>query len=79
MAAWEPDDLALLEALHARLRASNGAGLTVALPHLDGPVALAFDDAMAPVADALERRWASLDDAPEIAWHPARAAAPPPA
>ncbi len=76
MAAWEPDDLALLEALHARLRDQGDAGLTVELPRLEGPVAGADGDAIAPVADELERRWASLLDAPEIAWRPARRGEP---
>ncbi|WP_437490912.1 PD-(D/E)XK nuclease family protein [Sorangium sp. So ce1014] len=67
--AWEPDDLAWIEALHAAVRARDGAGVTVELPALQG-------DGAAPVADALERRWASLDDAPEIAWVPDREAEP---
>jgi ATP-dependent helicase/nuclease subunit B len=76
MAAWEPDDLALLEALHARLRAEGAAGLTLELPGFAGPIARAEGDAIAPVADELERRWASLADAPEIAFGPARSGAP---
>lgn len=68
-AAWEPDDLAWIEALHAAVRARDGAGVTVELPALQG-------DGAAAVADALERRWASLDDAPEIAWVPDREAEP---
>ena len=76
MVAWEPDDLALLEALHARLREEGGAGLTVELPRLGGPLASAEGDAIAPIADDLERRWASLLDAPEIDWRPARTGAP---
>ncbi|WP_437562447.1 PD-(D/E)XK nuclease family protein [Sorangium sp. So ce542] len=66
---WEPDDLAWVEALHAAVRASGGAGVTVELPALQG-------DGAAAVADVLERRWASLDDAPEIAWVPDREAEP---
>ena len=76
MLAWEPDDRALLEALHGALRAAGGAGVTVELPRLAGPVADAFGDAIAPVADELERRWASLTDAPEIAWKPSRSGSP---
>ncbi|MGK4005720.1 PD-(D/E)XK nuclease family protein [Sorangium sp. So ce1036] len=67
--AWEPDDLAWVEALHAAVRAAGGRGVTVELP------ALAGDDA-APLADLLERRWASLEDAPEIAWIPGGDAEP---
>jgi RecB family exonuclease len=76
MAAWEPDDLAVLEALHARLRRAGGAGIALVLPSLQGPIARAPDDALAPVAAELERRWASLDDAPEIDWQPAHRAEP---
>lgn len=75
-AAWEPDDLAVLEALHERLRRAGGAGLVVELPRLAGPLAQAPDDAIAPVADDLERRWGSLDDAPELEWVPARSGLP---
>ncbi|AUX41857.1 hypothetical protein SOCE26_032820 [Sorangium cellulosum] len=67
--AWEPDDLAWVEALHAAVRASGGAGVTVELP------ALQHDDA-APIAELLERRWASLGDPPEITWVPDAGAEP---
>lgn len=76
IAAWEPDDLGLVEALHRRLRRAGGAGVTVALPRLAGPIARAPEDALSPVADDLERRWASLDDAPEITWWSTRRAEP---
>ncbi|WP_438010179.1 PD-(D/E)XK nuclease family protein [Sorangium sp. So ce321] len=66
---WEPDDLAWVEALHAAVRARDGAGVTVELPALQG-------DGAAPVADLLERRWASLEEAPEIAWVPDAGAEP---
>jgi ATP-dependent helicase/nuclease subunit B len=71
MAAWEADDLAWLEALHARMRAEHGRGATLVLPRLaEG------DEAFGPIADVLERRWAALPDAPEIDWQPAGASAP---
>jgi RecB family exonuclease len=76
MAAWEPDDLAFFEALHARLRSRGGRGLTVELPQFAGPIARAEGDAISPVADALERRWASLTDAPQIEWRPTRDGTP---
>ena len=76
VASWEPDDLSLIEALHRRLRRDGGAGVTLALPRLAGPIARAPDDALSPIADDLERRWASLDDAPEIEWQSARRAEP---
>jgi ATP-dependent helicase/nuclease subunit B len=68
MVAFEPDDLAVIEALHARLRADGGAGVSVVLPRLSTP-----DDPVAIVAGDLQRRWAELDDAPEIVWIEARA------
>jgi RecB family exonuclease len=70
IAAWEPDDLALLEALHGRLRRAGGAGLRLELPGLTGAVSRAPDDAIGPIAGELERRWASLVDPPEIEWIP---------
>jgi RecB family exonuclease len=76
VAAWELDDLAVLEALHERLRRAGGAGLSMELPRLAGPLAQAPDDAIAPVADDLERRWGSLDDAPGLDWIAARSGLP---
>jgi ATP-dependent helicase/nuclease subunit B len=81
--AFEPDDLAVLEALHARLREDSslvdvgrgsafaGPGVRITLPRL--PM---HDDPMGPIADALERRWASLLDAPELDWETTRAPLP---
>ena len=72
IAAWEGDDLALLEALHARMRQTGeGQGVTLVLPRLGEG-----EDAMSPVADALEKRWGSLTDSPEIEWQGVSAAAP---
>lgn len=71
IAAWEADDLALVEALHARMRASGGPGVTVMLPRLGER-----DDAMSPIADMLERRWAALTDSPELDWQPTGTPAP---
>lgn len=61
--SFEPDELALLELLHARLRDLGGQGVQVILPRLP-----TSDDPVAALADDLERRWASLTDAPEIGW-----------
>ncbi|MEP7120127.1 MAG: PD-(D/E)XK nuclease family protein [Byssovorax sp.] len=68
MVAFEPDDLAVIEALHARLRADGGPGVSVVLPRLPTP-----DDPVATVAGELERRWSELADPPEITWIEARA------
>ena len=68
--AWEGDDLELLEALHGAARGAGGEGVRLVLPRFGGD-----DDPVGPIADALERRWASLDDAPEIEWQPAAAPA----
>ncbi len=63
IATWETDDLALLEAMHGRIRAGKGKGVTIELPRLkDG------DDAMNPIGDTLERRWGKLLDNPELLW-----------
>ncbi|MCC6557635.1 MAG: hypothetical protein IT372_32175, partial [Polyangiaceae bacterium] len=69
--AWEQEDLAWVEALHAAIRARGGRGVTVELPALHGAAGARRGpegDALEPIADALERRWASLLDPPEIAW-----------
>jgi len=65
MVGWDNDDLSALESVHRVIRERGGAGVTVVLPRLPGP-----DDPMSPEADGLERRWASLLDAPEIEWRP---------
>ena len=74
---WDGDDLAWIEALHRRSRAAGGAGAVIRLPRFvsddggpGGPLAGAAD----PLADVLERRWATLDDAPEITWMTVRRA-----
>lgn len=72
VAAWELDDLAWVEALHAAIRRRGGRGVTVELPQIRGPEG----DAMDPIAEMLERRWASLEDAPELSWIAASAGAP---
>lgn len=67
LVAFEPDDLAVIEALHARLRDEGGRGVSVVLPRLATP-----DDPIGAVAAGLERRWAALADPPEITWIEAR-------
>ncbi|EYF08369.1 PD-(D/E)XK nuclease family protein [Chondromyces apiculatus] len=69
IAAWELDDLAWVEALHAAVQRRGGTGVTVELPQIRGPEG----DATDPIAEMLERRWASLTDAPELSWTEARA------
>lgn len=76
IAALPSDDLAVIEAVHARLRAAGGAGVALELPRIEGSPDATSDDAVATVADDLERRWASLLDPPEIDWRDARAATP---
>jgi RecB family exonuclease len=65
---WEADDLAWVEALHGAALARGGRGVTVHLPRLGASLGGDDEDEVAPIADALERRWASLSDAPDIAW-----------
>ncbi|MFO0762415.1 MAG: PD-(D/E)XK nuclease family protein [Byssovorax sp.] len=66
-----PGDLGLVEAMHRRLRAQGGRGGKVILPRL--PMT---EDPVSELADDLERRWASLGDAPEIGWISTRRPAP---
>jgi RecB family exonuclease len=61
--SFEADDLAVIEVFHGRLRDLGGQGVQVILPRLP-----TTDDPVAALADDLERRWASLTDAPEIGW-----------
>lgn len=68
---WDGDDQVWIEALHRRSRGAGGAGVVIRLPRFvaddggpGGPLAGAAD----PLADVLERRWATTEDAPEIAW-----------
>jgi ATP-dependent helicase/nuclease subunit B len=75
--AWEADDLAWIEALHGAALARGGRGVTVHLPRLGSPLGGEGEDEVAPIADALERRWASLPDAPDIAWDAPLGAAQP--
>ncbi|MEJ7734705.1 MAG: hypothetical protein WKG00_36615 [Polyangiaceae bacterium] len=65
---WEADDLAWVEALHGAALARGGRGVIVHLPRLGASLGGDGDDEIAPIADALERRWASMSDAPDIAW-----------
>ncbi|MFO0590008.1 MAG: PD-(D/E)XK nuclease family protein [Polyangiaceae bacterium] len=77
---WDADDLLWIEAIHRRARAEGGPGVTLHLPRfsiggersmtgaaLPDPLSRAAD----PLADHLERRWGSQDDAPEIVWEDA--------
>lgn len=63
MVGWDNDDLCALEAVHRVLRERGDVGVTVVLPRLPGA-----EDAMEAEAERLERRWASLLDAPELEW-----------
>jgi hypothetical protein len=53
--ALEADDLAAIEAIHAGMRARGGSGVRMVLPRTGSA-----EDAIAEIADGLERRWASL-------------------
>ena len=77
---WDGDDLMWLEALHGRSRDAGGAGVTLRLPRFSGvspadgaaagaSIALGpLVGAEDPLAHALERRWATAEDAPEVVW-----------
>jgi len=75
---WENGDLALVEALHRKLRASTGGGVVVELPVVRADLGDGLRDAVASIAARFEQRWASDNDPPELEFADARpgAAAP---
>lgn len=72
MLGFEPDDLAWLEALHARALQAGGRGLRVRLPLFTGTSLFADpsddEEAVGTVAASLEQRWGELESGPEIDW-----------
>ncbi|MEZ4295002.1 MAG: PD-(D/E)XK nuclease family protein [Polyangiaceae bacterium] len=75
VAPWDGDDLLWIEALHRRSVAAGGAGVVLRLPRFvggDGSAGGVLAGAAGPLADVLERRWATLEDAPDIAWREVR-------
>jgi ATP-dependent helicase/nuclease subunit B len=69
---WENGDLALIEALHRKLRAGAGGGVVVELPTVRADLGDGLRDAVAAIATRFERRWASDNDPPELEFAEAR-------
>ncbi|HYQ05220.1 MAG TPA: PD-(D/E)XK nuclease family protein [Polyangiaceae bacterium] len=73
LSQWENGDLALLEALHQKLRATVGGGVVIEFPtvpkYLGGPLHQAVEQ----LAGSLEHRWAEALDPPELSFVEARA------
>lgn len=74
--AFEPDELAWIEALHAASRRVGGEGVAIELPRLPMHLARLPEDPIEASASAIEQRFASLTDPPEIAWVSCGAARP---
>jgi RecB family exonuclease len=70
------EELTMLEAVHTASRRGGGGGIRLELPRLSSLLAAASGDAVARVADELERRWGALEDPPEIEWCPTSGGAP---
>ncbi|HEY5375143.1 MAG TPA: PD-(D/E)XK nuclease family protein [Polyangiaceae bacterium] len=69
---WENGDLALVEALHRKLRTSTGGGVVVELPTVRTDLGDGLRDAVARIAARFEQRWASDNDPPELEFADAR-------
>lgn len=77
---WDNGDLALVEALHRKLRGGHAGspGVVLELPTVQPFLGLALRDAVAQLAARLERRWAEELDHPELEFVDACAGAQPP-
>ena len=69
---WENADLALVEALHRRLRASPNGGVVIELPTVPNSLGTALRDAVSQLATRFEQRWANEADHPELEFVEAR-------
>ena len=75
MSNWENGDLALLEALHKKLRAASSGGVVLELPTVQDFLGAPLQAAVAQLAARLEQRWAEELDHPELEFVDARAGA----
>ncbi len=75
LSSWENGELALLEALHKKLRAASAGGVVIELPTVPDFLGAPLSDAVAQLAARLEQRWAEELDHPELAFVEARAGA----
>lgn len=65
---WENGDLALLEALHERLRAAGGGGVVIEFPTVPSYLGASLHTAAEQLAASLEQRWAEALDHPELSF-----------
>jgi ATP-dependent helicase/nuclease subunit B len=75
MSSWENGELALLEALHKKLRAQSAVGVVLELPTVQDFLGAPLRDAVAALASRLEQRWAEELDHPELSFVDARSGA----
>ncbi len=73
VSSWENGDLALLEALHKKLRAASAGGVVLELPTVQDFFGAPLQGAVAELAARLEQRWAEEFDHPELSFVDARA------
>ncbi len=80
MSSWENGDLALLEALHQKLRTTSvsGSGVVIEFPTVPSFLGTPLHAAAESLAASLELRWAEALDHPELSFVDARADARPP-
>jgi len=72
LSSWENGDLALLEALHRKLRAQGARGVVLELPTVHDFLGEPLQAAVAEHATRLEQRWAEELDHPELEFVDAR-------
>ena len=72
---WENGDLALLEALHDKLRAAGGGGVVIEFPTVPSFLGASLHTAAEQLAASLEQRWAEALDHPELSFVEARGGA----
>jgi len=80
LSKWDNGDLALVEALHRKLRVAHAdsPGVVIELPSVHPLLGVALRDAVAELAARLERRWGEELDHPELEFVDACAGAEPP-
>jgi hypothetical protein len=75
---WQNGELALIEALHRKLRAASAVGVVIELPAVSEALGPLLRDAVAGICARLEARWATEPDHPEIEFVEARTFSTPP-
>lgn len=72
LSQWQNGDLALLEALHRKLRATSGGGVVIEFPTVPQYLGAPLHQAAEQLAGSLEQRWAEELDHPELSFVEAR-------